>query len=123
MTQPDPDKALRYNDEKPRIDRVLLFDSALNKLAAVMSQGAVKYPSDRNWLKGGKPDEEYIASALRHMQAHQNGEFYDPDIGTSHIANAMWNLGALLRCNYDDSPDLDPEFDQQAFEEKYKDPQ
>ena len=119
MTTPSPEgKALRFNEGKPELGRLLEFGSALDKLVKVMEQGAVKY-ADGNWLLGGKPDREYIDSALRHMQAFSSGEDFDPDIGTHHLAHAAWNLLALLRLNLDFEPSLDPEFDQAGFVKRY----
>lgn len=112
------EKALRFNEGKAELSLVLDFGSALDKLTKVMSQGAIKY-DDKNWLKGGKPDKEYLDSALRHITAYVEGEAWDKDIGTHHIANAAWNMLALLRCNQNDLPNLDPEFDQDAFKAKY----
>jgi len=119
MTTPSPeDQALRFNEGKPELGRLLEFGSALDKLVAVMQQGATKY-EEANWLLGGKPDREYIDSALRHLQAFSAGEEFDPDIGTHHLAHAAWNMLALLRLNRDDAPRIDPEFDQEAFVKKY----
>lgn len=107
-------EALRFNDGKPELHRLWQFGSALTKLARVMSQGSIKY-EDGNWLRGGKPDAEYLDSHDRHMLAFANGEEYDPETGAHHLAHAVWNLLALLRLNRSDAPDLSPEFDQAAF--------
>ena len=112
------EEALRYNEGKPALAQILEFGSGLDKLAKVMSQGAIKY-TPRNWLKGGKPDEEYLSAALRHMEAFVNEGEWDKDNGTHHIAHAAWNMLALLTLNRDDLPDLDPMFDQDAFLSKY----
>lgn len=111
-------EALRHNTGKPRVDEVLKFGKALDDLTAVMTQGAVKYELD-NWLKGGKPDNEYHGSALRHLRAHVNGELYDPETGCLHLAHVAWNVLAELRLNYPDTPSLNPAFDQAAFEEQW----
>ena len=122
--------ALRYNQGKPQLSFVLGFRKALGALARVFEQGAIKYERD-NWKKGGKPDAEYIDSALRHMAALADGELYDPDTGCLHAAHVMWNMGALLELNvlapYESAgglgrpahPDPDPGFDQAAFEARY----
>ena len=113
--------ALRYNTGKPDISQIDKFGSALDKLASVMSQGAIKYEDD-NWLLGGKPVEEYLQSARRHHRAFVNGEIYDPDSGNHHLAHAAWNYLAALRLLFDDAPVLDPEFDQAAFIERWTTP-
>ncbi len=112
-------EALRYNEGKPKLSEVLMFGNAIKNLAMVMQQGAVKYER-RNWLLGGKPDEEYLDSAMRHITEFiEEGEVYDPESGCHHLAHAVWNLNAIQRLNYPELPSLDPEFDQAAFEARY----
>lgn len=113
------DVALRYNEGKPELSRVLQFGSALAKLAKVMEQGSIKY-EDGNWLKGGKPVREYLDSGMRHLTAFESGEIWDPDTGCHHLAHAAWNFLAAMRLCFDDLPDLDPEFDQAAFVQKWR---
>lgn len=115
------EKASRYNEGKPQLSYLLDFDRALDALVKVCEQGAIKY-EELNWKKGGKPDREYIDSCLRHVKAYQNGEVYDKDMGTIHIANAAWNLLAMLELNVCSQPEiqvLNPEFDQQTFVNRY----
>lgn len=115
-----PPVAARYNQGKPDLSYLLDWPKALRALVRVSEQGAIKYERN-NWKKGGKPDTEYLASALRHMLDFHDGAYYDSDIGTAHIANAVWNLLSLIELNHRKAPDLDPEFDQEAFEAKYAD--
>lgn len=112
--------ALRYNVGKTKLSKVFEFGPGLHMLIKVMEQGATKY-LDGNWLKGGKPDGEYLDSAMRHIEAFMSGEFYDPDIGAAHLASAAWNLLAVLCVNYGQMDLLDPDFDQVGFVEKYAD--
>lgn len=126
------DKALRYDQGKPELVYLLDFNRALDAVAKVCEQGAIKY-APLNWKKGGKPDEEYINSCLRHLKEWRNDGQYDRDLGTLHVANAAWNLLALLELNICSEqvcsetgigrsgyPTLDPTFDQEAFILKYK---
>jgi len=107
-------QALRFNDDKIQLSRIREFGSAIRKVVSVMQQGAIKY-EDGNWLLGGKPDKEYLDSLDRHVQLFTEGEIYDKDSGNHHMAHAAWNCLALLRLNADDLPEIDPEFDQEAF--------
>ncbi len=94
------DTALRDNSGKPELSQVLHFD--LEWLADHMAAGRAKYPDSDgvpNWKKGGKPDQEYLDSASRHLAALVNGEEYDPELGTHHAAAVAWNMLALLTCN------------------------
>lgn len=114
-------EALRYNEGKAELAEILQFGNALEALAKVMSQGGVKY-EHRNWLKGNKPDAEYINSAMRHLLSFEQGEFYDADTGCAHVAHVAWNMLALLRLNHTDAPLLDPEFDQEGYLDRYSNP-
>lgn len=111
--------AMRDNAGKPELGRLLQFGKALDLLASVLAQGAIKY-EDGNWLKGGKPDAEYIDAALRHIRAFGMGEEYAADTGNHHLAHAAWNLLALLTVNRPDAPALHPDFDQAAFVQRHK---
>jgi len=111
--------ALRDNQGKPQLSFVWRMPKALEALARVFEQGAIKYARD-NWLKGGKPDEEYIDSASRHMLKLANGEVYDDETGCMHAAHVMWNMGALIQLN--DRATFDQFFDQAAFVGKYSKP-
>jgi len=113
------DAALRFNAGKPDLSFLLGFSHANEALARVFEQGAIKYERD-NWKKGGKPDAEYLGSALRHIQKHADGQLWDADTGCLHLAHAVWNLNALIELNVtSDVPAVDPEFDQAAFAERY----
>lgn len=92
-------KALRFNEGKAELGYVLQFSSAMESLARIFEFGAVKYEED-NWLKGGKPDKEYIDSAIRHLVSWTKGEVYDSDSGCSHLGHAVWNLCALMQTNH-----------------------
>lgn len=112
--------ATRYNQGKPDLSYLFDFAHSLECLVRVCEQGAIKYERG-NWKQGGKPDSEYLGSALRHLMAFaNNSEVYDQDIGTVHVANAVWNLLALIELNYN-VPSLDIDFDQEAFKAKYAD--
>lgn len=112
------DVALRDNAGKPELSYILDLRYACEALAQVFAQGAIKYARG-NWQKGGKPDEEYLDAALRHMMKAQR-EVYDEETGCLHYAHAVWNLMALLELNYRrDYPALDTDFDQAAFLARY----
>lgn len=92
------DKALRDNANKPELSYVLDFEHGLIALSRVCESGARKYARN-NWKKGGKPDQEYIDAAMRHLLRLQGGEELDRDAGTFHAAHVAWNMLALLRNN------------------------
>lgn len=112
--EPVPVVAARANSGKPSMHYPLTFRKALEALSRVFEQGAVKY-EPYNYLKGGKPDQEYLDSALRHLAALVDGEAYDAETGCRHEAHAVWNLMAYTHLNHGDEPASDPLFDQDAF--------
>jgi hypothetical protein len=86
---------------KGRFDLISPF--ALRRLAGVYERGSVKY-ADRNWEKGQK-FSRCLDSALRHLNCFAMG-WTDED----HVAQALWNLAAILhfqetgRTELDDMP-------------------
>jgi hypothetical protein len=94
-------KALRLNTNKPKLSYILLFPHVLQALARIMEFGGIKY-EDGNWKLGGKPDQEYQDSGMRHLTKWINGEKFDEDSGCSHLGHAIWNFMALLELNHPD---------------------
>ena len=82
----------KHDAEKPRLD--LISPEAMTRLAEVLTFGATKYDS-HNWRTGFKWSR-IIASAMRHLNAFNQGIDKDSETGYSHIAHAMCNLMFLL---------------------------
>ena len=112
-------KALRFNEGKPQLHYILYYPRFLEALAWVQERGEDKYGYG-NWMFGGKPDREYYDSNLRHLGDHFNGDIYDNDSGASVLIQAIWNLMNLFEQNTD-FPVSDPDFDLEAYQEKWKD--
>ena len=98
-------KAMRHNKGKPQLSYWLQFPRSAEALSNVMEYGAEKYERG-NWALGGKPDEEYIDAAMRHitkmMRYYKSGDksdLYDEESGCMHVAHAMFNLMALVDVN------------------------
>lgn len=91
MIEPN-DTGLRYNEGKTRYD--LLEPYAIEKLAEVFTKGAQKY-ADHNWRKGMKWSS-VLASLKRHLAAFEQGEDFDTETGSLHIAHVAWNALALV---------------------------
>ena len=91
--------ALRDNQNKPQLHYPLTLGRGYEELARVFEKGAQKY-EPYNYLKGGKPDQEYLDSALRHITEIVEGEHYDQETGCHHAAHAAWNLLALIHLNH-----------------------
>ena len=101
--------AKRFNEGKPKLGYFARsFHWALEAVARVKEFGANKY-ADGNWRLGGKPDDEYLDSAARHLDLFLGGEIYDQDSGCHHLGHAIWNYCALMELNYKDTPVIDAE--------------
>lgn len=85
-------EGVKFDEAKLRYD--LLPVLPLMELVRVYTLGAQKY-ADRNWENGLKWSRVY-AAAMRHLTAWWAGEEKDPELGTSHLANAAWNLFSLM---------------------------
>jgi hypothetical protein len=71
----------------------LLPMHAIERLAQTYEKGAAKYGDD-NWRKG-QPTRRTASSALRHLCKYVQGH-RDED----HLAQAMWNIAAILETQY-----------------------
>lgn len=106
--------ARRYN--KGKLMYNLISHIGLAKLAEVYTKGCEKYTiynedgsikdfGADNW-KSGLPFTQIMDSCKRHIQAWESGEDIDPDLKSSHLANAAWNLFTILHLS-----ETKPEFD------------
>lgn len=97
-----PTGAVRDTPEgKPRYD--LIDPLLLRRVAAHLQLGA-EYYGEHNWTKG-IPSSRYMASLLRHVEQHRNGE-RDED----HLAAAVFNIMGLMR-NEERHPELNDLYD------------
>lgn len=74
-------------ESKPRPDLISPF--SIERLAWVFARGAEKY-DEHNWMKG-IPFSRCLASAERHLMQFKQG-----DTDEDHLAQAVWNLMAIL---------------------------
>ncbi len=75
---------VKYDAGKSRWE-LLPFD-ALEVVAQILTQGAVKY-GDRNWEQGIDFDR-LLGATLRHLSARAQGEVYDRESKLNHLAHA-----------------------------------
>jgi hypothetical protein len=84
----DPqDKALRYNQGKPKWS--LVHYKSLEPMVKVLMYGADKYAVD-NWKKG-LDRREILDSLQRHVTALMDGQEVDPESRLHHIGHIMAN--------------------------------
>jgi len=87
----DDRRALHFSEGKSGVDQIP--SEVLLEWGKVFTYGEQKYGRD-NWRQGNDWHEFY-GSALRHIFAFWGGEDIDPESGMPHLAQAIWNLGAL----------------------------
>jgi len=72
----------------------LIPAEALTALAEHYGRTAEKYPPN-NWRQGFEWSKSY-AALQRHAIAWWNGENFDTELGSSHLAAVMWHCATLL---------------------------
>ncbi len=80
--------------DQDKADMSLLSNTALLKVAQVMTYGKTKY-SAHNW-RGGFIWSRPLAAAARHLYAYIGGEDKDPETGLSHLAHCVCCLLFVL---------------------------
>lgn len=63
--------------------------------AAAQTAGQIKYGS-WNWRAAGIRSSVYLSAAMRHLDAYNSGEEFDPVDGTHHLGNAMACCAIIL---------------------------
>jgi hypothetical protein len=90
--------AVKKDGGKPRVD--LIYPKAILDEGAVMEFGATKY-GDWNWAQSVNTDEHEAfvrrceAALMRHMLAHQSGEYLDPESGLPHMSHVRCNAAFI----------------------------
>lgn len=89
----EPEKAMRFNTNKPQLSFLLDTPKANKGVCAAFSMGAKKYARG-NWKKG-LDRNEITDSLLRHLQKSANGEVLDDESEIDHLYHVAWNALVL----------------------------
>ena len=102
MTETDPtgraptDLGAKLDAGKPIAGELILaFPRALADVIDVSTAGARKY-SRQGFLSVPNAQVRYLDAAMRHLLAYGMGQERDADTGCKHLAQACWNLLAIL---------------------------
>ena len=79
----------KFDSDKPMMQ--LLPSKALVEVSKVLSFGANKYGKE-NWRELDDLQDRYTGGTLRHIFAHMDDEFKDPETNYSHLAHAVCGL-------------------------------
>lgn len=84
-----PRTGLKYDEGK--LPYHLLPFRVIDSIVKVQAFGASKYGED-NWQRVRNGKKRYIAAALRHLSAVQQGKRYDAESGLTHLSHALCSL-------------------------------
>lgn len=84
--QEKPTLGMKYDSGKPRFS--LVPRKALMRTIDVLEAGAKKY-SEHNWRKVDNAEQRYLDAAFRHLVAHMDGQYLDPETQLPHLAHAL----------------------------------
>ena len=87
MTSNNSEKALRYNEGKPKWS--LVHYKSLEPMIRVLEFGALKYEPE-NWKKS-MDLKEILNSMQRHLAKLMDGEEVDSESGISHMGHIQCN--------------------------------
>jgi hypothetical protein len=93
-TQNPPQPSGQKHDHGKRRYDLLPFKAA-DVVVDVLSYGARKYAPE-NWRSVEDAHSRYMAAALRHISAHQQGKELDEESGLPHLAHAACCLLFLI---------------------------
>lgn len=119
---PNPQQSLRFNEGKLPMHYWMLYPKCAKMIAWVQARGEEKYGYG-NWAIGGKDNREYMDSGFRHFYdwlENPKEEVFDDDTGSHPLGQFLWNMMNLIERNVEGSL-WDPDFDIDAFREKWKD--
>lgn len=84
----------KFDTHKP--DLSLVPRSAIEGMARAFMVGEKKY--GRYNFTQGMESHRFIAAAMRHIVAWQDGESLDPETGNHHLWHALASIAMLLEC-------------------------
>ena len=84
----------KYDGDKP--DLSLIPRAAIEGMARAFMVGEKKY--GRYNFTAGMASHRFVAAAMRHIVAWQDGESLDPETGNHHLWHALASLAMLLEC-------------------------
>jgi len=88
-----PTCGVKHDEGKPQFS--LIPPLAHEAHAEVLTFGATKY-APGNWRNVENAQARYIDAALRHINAHVQGDELDPESGLPHLAHAIASISFSL---------------------------
>lgn len=105
----------KVDKNKPRYS--LIPTGPLKWLAILYTRGAIKY-SSQGWRSVKNGTERYLDALIRHLEAHREGKWLDPDTKVPHIIAVAWNAFAICYLIENNEPKLEDPFENTPIFEK-----
>lgn len=100
-----PEQALRFNTGKTSYKEI--YPKFIEAIAEVMSKSRAKYP-EFNWTKSTNFSTP-LDSLHRHLAAFENGEDFDKESQSQHLAHIATNV-MFLMYQFNNHPEMDDRF-------------
>ena len=94
-TNTDPTVSVKNDRKDHKVRWDLIPMEPINEIAKVYTAGAVKYGPDR-WQNLENGFNRYRGAACRHLFEYMQGNRYDKETKCMHLAQAAWNLIAMI---------------------------
>ena len=85
-----------HKDDKEKLKWHLLPLSLIKPVVEIFNYGYRKYNQEGSWSKLEDGYKRYYNAFFRHLEAHESGQFRDPESGYPHIQHCAWNALAMM---------------------------
>ena len=85
-----------HKDDKEKLKWHLLPLSLIKPVVEIFNYGLKKYNEEGSWAKLEGGYRRYYNAFFRHLEAHESGQYRDPESGYPHIQHCAWNALAMM---------------------------
>lgn len=85
-----------HKDDKGKLRWHLFPMSLMKPIVEIYEYGLQKYNKEGSWAELKDGYTRYYDAFFRHLEAHERGQFLDPESGYPHIQHCAWNALAML---------------------------
>lgn len=90
------DRESNHKDDKEKLQWHLLPLSLIKPVVEIFQYGLKKYGKEGSWAKLENGYTRYRDAFFRHLEAHESGQYRDPESGFPHIQHCAWNVLAMM---------------------------
>ena len=85
-----------HKDDKEKLQWHLLPLSLIKPVVEIFQYGLKKYGKEGSWALLDDGYIRYRNAFFRHLEAHESGQYIDPESGFPHIQHCAWNGLAMM---------------------------